>query len=224
MMERSIAAITSLRPIRDIVYENIRKAILQGVMKPGERIVEKECAERYRISRTPVREALRKLEIEGLVQYIPRKGVVVKAINLEEIEEIYAIRIALESIAIEAAIERISEADIERLQDITMKMEKYEDAGKMEELLATCNEFNDVLLRAAAMPRLLAIINSQKDSLQRFRGITLSRDIRRSKAISEHKEILKTVMDKDKEKAVKYVRIHLEGARQTLTKNMEKRK
>jgi DNA-binding GntR family transcriptional regulator len=190
-------------------------------MKPGERIVEKECAERYRISRTPVREALRKLEIEGLVQYIPRKGVVVKAINVGEIEEIYAIRIALESLAVEAAIERISDEDITMLQHITAQMQKHEDAGKMEELLETCNEFNEVLLRVAAMPRLITIIHSQKDSLQRFREITLSKEVRRSRAIIEHKEILKAVIDKDKARAVKYVKLHLNGARQTLTKNMK---
>lgn len=220
MTEQSIKAITSLRPIRDIVYDNLRSAILQGNMKPGERIVEKECAERYHISRTPVREALRKLEIEGLVQYIPRKGVVVKSINAAEIAEIYAIRIALECLAIESAVEHISTEDIAKLEYLTERMKQHEESGRMDELLDACNEFNKVLLQAAGMPRLIAMINSQKDSLQRYREITLSEDVRRTKAINEHKDILQAVIDKDKERAVKYVKMHLEGARLALVENI----
>lgn len=210
----------SVKPIRDIVYETLRTAILQGEIKSGQRIVEKEYAEKFRISRTPVREALRKLETEGFVQYIPRKGVVVRAFETGDIIEIYKIRVALESMAIASAIENITETQTLQLREVLDRMEKAGRQGDAAELTQMCRLFNGIIMDASRMPRLTGLINTLQDYLEKFRKISLSGEKRRNAAITEHKAILQAILDKDSEKARRCVHDHLEGAKKALLENL----
>lgn len=214
--------ISGLKPIRDLIYDDLRTAILQGELKPQARIVEKEYADKYRVSRTPVREAIRKLENEGLLQYIPRKGVVVKNIAREEIAELYAIRMALEELSVRAAVENITATEIEGLKRAVEEMERYETAENTVQLEKACEDYNRILITASKMPRLTGMISSLQENLQRFKKITLSRETRRERVVAEHKEILQAVMARDKDRAAALVRQHLEGARQTLLANKTK--
>ncbi|MFT9497511.1 GntR family transcriptional regulator [Anaerosolibacter sp.] len=204
--------IANVKPIRDIVYENLRKAIMDGKLQPGERIVEKDYAEKMNISRTPIREALRKLEIEGLVQYIPRKGVVVNGFNHEDIVEIYAIRKALEGLAMKYVIQKITEEEIGKLKKLTDCMESSNAAGDYESLFNTCKEFNEVILRASRMPKITGLINTMQEYLERFRRITMSKRTRRESAIQEHKAILQAIIDRDAERAERLVYEHLDAS------------
>lgn len=205
--------ITNVKPIRDIVYDKLRKAILEGRMKTGERIVEKEYADKLNISRTPVREALRKLEIEGLVQYIPRKGVVVKGLCLKDIIEIYEIRKTLECLAVRNVIINITKEEIDKLKDIVKKMDEAEEAGDIESLYQISSNFHTALLNASSMTRLRDMINMLQDYSTYFTRTNIANDSRRSAAINEHRKILSAIIEKDTDKAEKTVAKHIENSR-----------
>lgn len=205
--------ISNVKPIRDIVYEQLRKTILAGKMKPGERIVEKEYADKLNISRTPVREALRKLEMEGFVEYIPRKGVIVKEFTLKDIIEIYEIRKSLECLAVKNVIKNIKEDYIDNLKDIVEQMDILEAQGDYEGVFNICNDFHQTILSASEMPRLMNMISTLQEYLERFRRVTMSKDSRRHSAIQEHKEILEAIIDRDVKRAEKLTSEHIEKSR-----------
>lgn len=210
----------SVKPIRDIVYDALRTAILQGQIKSGHRIVEKEYAEKFGISRTPVREALRKLETEGFVQYLPRKGVVVKTFETGEIIEIYNIRIALETLATVAAVENITAEQTLRLREAVERMEQAERQGDKAGFQEMCRLFNGIIIEAGGMPMLTGLINTMQDYLEKYRNISLSGEDRRKAVINEHQAILAAVLAKDIDTARRCVCEHLEGAKQALLESM----
>jgi DNA-binding GntR family transcriptional regulator len=207
-------AINNVKPIRDIVYEQLRKAILAGNIKPGERIIEKEYADKLNISRTPVREALRKLEIEGFVEYIPRKGVIAKGFSFKDIIEIYEIRRALETLAVKHVIENIDDAYIDALRDIVKQVDVLEEKGDIEGVFNICKNFHETILKASSMPRLVNMINTLQEYLERFRRVTMSKSSRRLMVIQEHKEILQAIIDKDVERAQELTNEHIDKSKQ----------
>lgn len=210
-----------VKPIRDIVYECLRNKIVEGKIKPGERIIEKDYAELMNISRTPVREALRKLETEGFVQCIPRKGALVSEFSIKDILEIYAIRQALEELAIKSCIQNITEKEINKLVQLTEEMDFCDKKGDIETVFAVCKKFNDTILTASKMPRLKNLIDTLQEHLEKFRRITMAKSERRKDAIQEHKEILKAIIDKDEEKAEKLIGEHLEASKNVFLKSFK---
>jgi len=211
----------TIKPIRDVVYEYLRTAIINGLIEPGERLVEKEYAEKFNISRTPVREALRKLEIEGLVENIPRKGDIVKGIDLKDMLEIFAIRQSLEPLIVKTAMENMNQEDIAQLQEVVGKMASSAHNDDITALLGAFQAFHDILINASNMPRLSAIISQLKDYLSCFRTMSLADHTRRTLAINEHKEILQAIIASDTEKAEHLVATHLASARQSLLQKMQ---
>ncbi|MGB9840352.1 GntR family transcriptional regulator [Thermovenabulum sp.] len=208
-----------LKPIRDLIYEHIRKMIFSGELKEGERLVEKDLAEKLKVSRTPVREALRKLETEGLVVHLPRKGVVVKGFSKEDVIEIYSIRKSLEALAISFTVQNITEKEIEKLKNLNEKMKevaKEEDAEKLFELL---REFNKVLIESCRMPRLISLINTYREYLERFRVVTMSKKERKLLALKEHDEIIDAIIKRDAKRAQSLVQEHLQGALEAFLAN-----
>jgi DNA-binding GntR family transcriptional regulator len=198
------------KPIREVVYESLRKIIISGIIPVGERIIEKEYSERLNISRTPVREALRMLEMEELVEYIPRVGVVIKRISVEDVIEIYKIRQHLEVLASVTAMENITEdeiKDIEKLLDLT---EQKNNEGDIEEVIRLFGVFNSKIYEASKMKRLAGMISKLNEYLQRFRNISISENERREKALREHREILKAIVEKDKESIEDIIKRHLD--------------
>lgn len=200
------------KPIREVVYESLRRTIISGVIPAGERIVEKEYAERLNISRTPVREALRLLEMEELVEYLPRTGVVVKRISVEDAIEIYKIRHSLEVLASINAMDNITEEeikDIENLLDITEQKNKE---GDVEEVIRLFGVFNTKIYEASRMKRLANMISRLNEYLQRFRNISISENERREKALREHRLILKAIAEKNKDQIDDIIKKHLEDS------------
>ena len=103
-------------PLRDVVFQTLRQAILRGELKPGERLMEIHLAQKLGVSRTPVREAIRKLELEGLVLMIPRKGAIVAEITVQDLEDVLEVRMALEELAVKIACKRITEEQLEEIK------------------------------------------------------------------------------------------------------------
>lgn len=214
-MERIIesSVLKKVKPIRDIVYELLRKAILDGKIKPGERIVENDYAEMFHTSRTPIREALRKLEMEGFVEYLPRKGVIVKGFSLSDIIEIYEIRKSLECLAIRHVVAKISGQEIDQIRAIVREMEKANQEDNIEQLVTICQQFHDTILHTSSMPRLTSMINTLQDYLERFKRVTLEKPKRRGNAIKEHQEIFRAIDQRDVNKAEELISQHIEASK-----------
>lgn len=198
------------KPIREIVYESLRKTIISGIIPVGERIVEKEYAERLNISRTPVREALSRLEMEELVEYLPRVGMVIKRISVEDVIEIYKIRHNLEVLATTTAMENITKDEIKEIEDLLTLTEQKNEEGDVEEVIRLFGEFNSSIYKASRMKRLAGMISRLNEYLQRFRNISISEDERREKALKEHREILEAIVHKDKVGIEDIIKRHLD--------------
>jgi DNA-binding GntR family transcriptional regulator len=159
-----------------MIYDRLREAVFNGELKPGDRLVESELGHRMSVSRTPVREALRKLEMEGIVEYLPRKGVVVKGFSREDIIEIYSIRQALEVMSALAAAERITPEELAFLRTCLDNAERHMACGDNEAVFKDHQEFTDALIAGSKMPRLIQLIGTYREYLHRFRRITLGKN------------------------------------------------
>jgi DNA-binding GntR family transcriptional regulator len=198
------------KPIRQIVYEGLRKTIISSVIPVGERIIEKEYAEKLNISRTPVREALRMLELEELVEYVPKVGVVIKRISTEDVIEIFKIRYNLELLAVTEAMDNITQKEIREIEELTELTEQKNREGNAEEVMRLFVVFNSMIYEASRMKRLSGMISKLDEYWQRFKNISLSDPERRQQAIDEHKQILKAIAEKDKQIIEKIIKKHLE--------------
>jgi len=206
--------LNNARTIRELVYETLKKAIFEGEFKDGDRLVEKELAQRLGISRTPIREAIRKLDSDGLVEYVPRKGVVVRGITHEMAAEIYAIREALEVAAIPFVIQNITEEEMTELYALLEEMMRLTDSGSVDELLKVVRRFNDTLIASSRMSHLTKLIDTYQEYQSTFRRVTLSREFRKPSALQEHAAILQAIRDRDAERAQELMRRHLKAARE----------
>jgi len=210
--------ISEVKQLRDLIFEYLRQEILDGNLKPDDRLIERDIAVKLNVSRTPIREALRKLESEGFVEHVPRKGVVVRGFNSGEIEEIYDIRKELECLVVRKAISHITDHDIQILEVILAGLEKEEKVDQVQLTAEGLQEFDEVILNMAKMPLLKNFVHSLKESLIRYKKINLSHEPRRKNAISEHKAILEAIIDRDTPRAEKLTVKHISNSKAELFK------
>jgi len=211
---------TDLRPIRDIVFEKLRMAIIGGDLEQGERLVETFIAENMGVSRTPVREALRKLEVEGLAENIPRKGTLVKGISKKDIIEIYEMREVLEGLEFRLACLNLSTLQITVLKEIIDKMEKSVISNDMVWYWSLHKEFHEIILFACGNSRLINEMKQVYEYLIRLRNFTLVMNKRVKEAMVEHKEIVEAFEKKDELLAEKIGREHTVHAKNFLAKKI----
>jgi len=214
-----------LTPIRNVVYESLRQAILDGSLPRGERLVESELAETLNVSRMPVREAIRKLEAEGLVEHQPRKGAVVKGFSEEEILEIYAIREAMEALAAVQAVRRATDEEIRNLEKAMDEIDRLCELGEevgASEIFEANRVFSEAVIEACHMPRLIQVINTYKDYLEQFRRVTLADPSRRELVRREHRQIFEAIRDRDEKRAEALTREHIRGALEAYLKGFSR--
>ena len=156
------------KPLRDIVFETLRDAIINQVLKPGERLMEIQLADEMGVSRTPVREAIRKLELEGLVVMVPRKGAYVAGISMKDIHEVFELRSALEGLAATLAASRITPEELEEMERQVVKEAEETEEGTLANIVSIDTTFHDMLYQAAHNQRLVQFINILQEQLQRF--------------------------------------------------------
>jgi len=176
--------------LREKILETIREAILKGSLKPGEKVAEPELAERFGISRTPIREAFRQLESEGYLAVIPRKGAVVASLSERDVEEFYAIKSILEGYAARMAAEKMSDKDIEKLENINDRLEKLAREGDVKNFFRVHNDFHEAFIRAAGNEKLLELISQLLLKFNRLRMASLSLPGRMEISVQEHRKIL----------------------------------
>ena len=214
----------SYKPLRELVCEHIREAIFNGVFAPGERLMEIQMADEMGVSRTPVREAIRKLEMEGFVVMIPRRGTYVSNMSIKDINDVYEIRISLDTLAAGLAAERISDEELEELQRLLVKVGHAIEENDMAKVVEADIEFHDVLYRASRNERLRNIINNLREQITVIRGVSMRYPGRLKDTQEEHRRLVESIAARNVEKSQEAARIHLENAERTLMIAMSERK
>ncbi len=176
--------------LREKILETIRDAILKGSLKPGEKVAEPELAERFGISRTPIREAFRQLESEGYLTVIPRKGAVVASLSERDVEEFYAIKSVLEGYAARMAAEKMTDKEIDRLEGINERLEKLAREGDVKTFFRVHNDFHECFIRSAGNDKLLELISQLLLKFNRLRMASLSLPGRMEISVQEHRKII----------------------------------
>ncbi|MBE0466974.1 MAG: GntR family transcriptional regulator [Candidatus Desulforudis sp.] len=206
----------SYKPLREMVFESLREAIIQGRLRPGERLMELQLAEELGVSRTPVREAIRKLELEGFVVMVPRKGAYVAGITDKDITEVFEVRAALEALAAGLACERITDEELERLERSVVQIAEFTERPDLNALVHEDAEFHEIIYRASRNKRLSQILTNLQEQIQRFRLTTLSRPGRTRQALEEHNQIVEAISERRVELAQRLAWEHIESAENSL--------
>ncbi len=214
----------SYQPLREVVCETLRDAIRKGILEPGERLMEVQLAEELGISRTPVREAIRKLEQEGYVIMMPRRGTYVSDVSVRDIKEIFEIRSALESLSTGLAARRIEPEELETLQSLLTEIEGYIEENDIDKIVETDIKFHGLLYQVSRNERLVGIVSNLKDQLARFRTLSMSYPGRLRETLEEHRDMVEAIADGDAGGAREAAERHMEHAEETLLKALRKRK
>lgn len=212
------------RPIREIAYEVLKHAIITGEIPAGERIVETDYADRLHISRTPLREALRKLERDGLVEYVLRRGVVVRAFTIADVEEIYTIRNALEMLTLPAIIEKATAEDIASLRGQLHEMDDLMAAGDFETLSPITRAFHRQLTSICGQNRILRVIEGQDEYITRFSAMAIRQEDRLLEAHHEHYALVDYVEQKDLPRFEELMRRHIDRSKEMCLAALEEQR
>jgi|TARA_R110001583_G_scaffold186667_1_gene347536 DNA-binding GntR family transcriptional regulator len=198
------------QPRGEVAYRKLLAAIQHGELKPGTRIREVEVAERFDISRTPVRDAIRRLESDGLLIHVPRHGAVIKELDHREVIELYEIREVLEGTAARYAARHASELEIAELEDLNeLMLKNSQDQIKVAEINRL---FHQALYRTANNRYLIAALNSLSNSMALLGGTTLQYDGRPQSAYAEHSEIVDNIRNGNADAADTAARLHIRNA------------
>lgn len=211
------------KPLREIVFETLREAIIQGRLEPGERLMEIQLAEEMGVSRTPVREAIRKLELEGFVVMVPRKGAYVAGVSVKDIVDVFEVRAALEALAAGLAAERATPEELEEMERASLQIYEASD-GQIDNIVERDTDFHNLIYKASRNQRLIQIITLLKEQIQRFRTTSLSQPGRLKHAVDEHKAIIEAISDRNVELANNLAREHIETAEQIFLNAMGEEK
>lgn len=198
-------------PLRDVVFNTLRQAILRGELKPGERLMEIQLANKLGVSRTPIREAIRKLELEGLVLMIPRKGAEVAEITEKSLRDVLEVRRALEELAVRLACDKITPEKIRELKDAAQAFKDVLKDGNITQLAEADVKFHDVIYLATDNQKLIQLLNNLREQMYRFRVEYLKRSDFHQQLIDEHEEIIETIESGQKEKAARVVCQHVDN-------------
>lgn len=208
-------------PLRDVVFNTLRQAILKGELKPGERLMEIALAERLGVSRTPIREAMRKLELEGLVVMIPRRGAQVANITEKDLNDVLEVRIALENMAIEKACKRMTEEELDKLWQAAREFERTMAEGNLVRLAEADVAFHEIIYQASDNCRLIQVLNNLREQIYRYRVEYLKEEETRNVLVKEHEELYNAVKARDVEKAQEISFEHIENQRKAIIQTIK---
>lgn len=210
-------------PLRDVVFKTLRQAILTGQLKPGERLMEVPLSERLGVSRTPIREAIRKLELEGLVTMVPRKGAQVAQISAKDLKDVLEVRASLDSLAVELACERISDEQLKMLRAACDQFEKVASAKKPNVTSITQADvaLHDVIVRATGNKKLQQMISNLSEQMYRYRFEYIKDSSYHALLIKEHERIYESIKNRDKKSAVAEATAHIDNQLHTILEHLE---
>lgn len=194
------------------VFQYIREGIIEGRYQTGDSLVETKLAEELGVSRTPIREALKQLELEDLAEAIPNRGVIVKGISREDIDDIFTIRYLLEGLSAFWAAQRIKPPQLEKLSELIELMELYTRRNDSLNLTRLDTEFHQVIFDASNSRTLKHILGSLHQNAHHARQSSLTSPTRPQKSLSEHKEIYAALCAHDSERAKRCMEAHVRTA------------
>ncbi len=198
-------------PLRDVVFNTLREAILKGELKPGERLMELQLASKLGVSRTPIREAIRMLELEGLAVTIPRKGAEVARMTEKDMEDVLQVREALEELAARIACDLITEEQLEQLKierDAFVESTKTKDIKKIAEADVA---FHDIIYAATDNAKLVGMLSNLREQIYRYRVEYLKDEENYPKLFQEHQEIYESLCEHAKNRVHDVVHQHVES-------------
>lgn len=211
--------VTDKFSLRGRVFHKIRKDILSGKYKENEELKEVAIGEELGVSRTPVREAFRQLELEGLIQIIPNKGAYVTGITVKDVKDIYMIRSKLEGLCARWATEHISEEQMEELEENIYLSEFHASKGHSEQIAELDNRFHEILYEACNSKMLEHQLRDFHEYVLRVRRKTLSQDKRSTASTHEHRMIMEAIKAKNADEAERLANIHIVNAYENMVKN-----
>ena len=198
-------------PLRDVVFNTLRQAILTGEMKPGERLMEIHLANKLGVSRTPIREAIRKLELEGLVIMIPRRGAEVAQITWKNLKDVLEVRRALDVLAIELACERMEREELDRLYQACEYFKKATESQDARVIAEADVDLHDIIVKATRNNRLIQLVNNLSEQMYRYRFEYIKDSSQHQNLIDEHRIIYQSIVCKDKKTAADAARTHIDN-------------
>jgi len=211
----------SYQPLRDVIFETLRKAIVSGDIKPGERLMEVSLANQMGVSRTPVREAIRRLEAEGLVTMTPRKGTHVAELSVKDIMDVLEVRTVLDKLATDLAAKRMQPSQLKALENVHKQYIACVEKNNIEGAIKKDIEFHDLIYAASGNPRLVAVAGSLREHVYRFRVIYMSGgDPIAENVLNEHEEILAALKEANNNLASDLAEKHIRNQMETIIKTV----
>ena len=193
------------------VFHSIRQDILNGKYQANEELKEKNIGEELGVSRTPVREALRQLELEGLVHIIPNKGAFVENVTLKDIKDIYEIRTLLEGLCARWAAENITKEQLEELEETVFLSDFHYSKENWDQILVLDNRFHEIVYEACGSKELTRVLRDYHHYLQRIRRITLEQKERARASTDEHRAIAEALKARDAATAEECAKLHIKN-------------
>jgi len=212
------------KPLREVIFNSLREAIIIGELRPGERLMEVQLADKMGVSRTPVREAIRKLELEGLVDMIPRKGAHVAELSVKDIMDVLEVRASLDGLATALAAERITDDELKELKHINIQFSQYIDKENLNGSIKKDAEFHDIIYRASRNDKLITILNNLREQVQRFRVIYLKDYSSPKNLIKEHNDIFDAINSRAIESSRSLAKSHIQNQEATILNSIKMQK
>ncbi len=207
-------------PLRDVVFNTLRQAILTGELKPGERLMEIHLANRLGVSRTPIREAIRKLELEGLVTMIPRRGAEVSQITEKSMNDVLEVRLALDALCVELACDRISDEELENLKKACISFEQAVKTKDAKRIAQADVALHDIIVQATGNQRLIQLINNLSEQMYRYRFEYIKDFTQHERLVEEHRIIYESIVQKDKETASAAAKMHIDNQKKAIIRQI----
>lgn len=220
MQEIFQANMDAFLPLRDVVFNTLRQAILIGELKPGERLMEIHLADRLGVSRTPIREAIHKLEREGLVTIIPRKGAEVSQITEKSMNDVLEVRRALDALCVELACDRITEEGLENLKSACDNFEQSVKTGDSKKIAQADVALHDIIVQATGNQRLIQLVNNLSEQMYRYRFEYIKDSSQHQTLVEEHRIIYQSIVRKDKKTAAEAARTHIDNQEKAIIRQI----
>lgn len=211
-------------PLRDVVFNTLRHAILKGELEPGERLMEIALAQKLGVSRTPIREAIRKLELEGLVVMVPRKGAEVADITEKDLRDVLEVRTALEELSIELAMKNMTDGDYENLKKASEGFAKDSEGDDLIKIAEADVAFHEIIYMATGNKRLIQMINNLREQMYRYRLEYIKDKSTHARLVEEHEKIIEAMQKQDVNAAKAAIKLHVENQEENILQSIKVKK
>ncbi|MBA4416764.1 MAG: GntR family transcriptional regulator [Syntrophus sp. (in: bacteria)] len=219
---KGIKPVGKPRSMGDVAYNSLKDAIIKGTLVQGQKLIETQLSLQMKVSRVPVREAMKKLERDGLVEKTETRGFVVKNISKDEIGETFGIRALLESYAALLATEHIDDGLLKKLEDSIGAYREALGTGDTERLMQLNTQFHEIIYKAAGSQKLYDLINNFRDFIYRYRRPLLNCPDYAGLSLNDHEEMVAAMRERDQEKVEQLVKKHILRGKEIILREMEK--